>query len=80
MDFASTLMGANEGDLDVARKGWKAKSMIEEMQEAFNVIERCPQPVIAAIHSGCIGGGVDMISACDIRLCSSDAWFQIKVC
>lgn len=34
--------------------------------------------MIAAIHGACIGGGVDMISAADIRYCSSDAWFQIK--
>ena len=35
--------------------------------------------MIAAIHGACVGGGVDMISACDIRYCSQDAWFQIKV-
>ena len=35
--------------------------------------------MIAAIHGFCIGGGIDLITACDIRLCTSDAWFQIKV-
>ena len=35
--------------------------------------------MIAAIHGACVGGGVDMTSACDIRYCSQDAWFQIKV-
>eukprot|EP00794_Sanderia_malayensis_P008144 gene8144-9014_t len=78
MDYASTFMQANEGGDDVARKAWKVRQMITDMQKPFNIIEKCPQPVIAAIHSGCIGGGVDMISACDVRLCSSDAWFQIK--
>ena len=79
MEYASTFMQASDGNSDPARKGWKFRSMIEELQESFNSIERCPQPVIAAIHSACVGGGVDLISACDIRLCSSDAWFQIKV-
>lgn len=35
--------------------------------------------MIAAVHNACIGGGIDMISACDIRLCSQDAFFVIKV-
>jgi delta(3,5)-delta(2,4)-dienoyl-CoA isomerase len=34
--------------------------------------------VIAAIHNGCVGAGVDMITCTDIRLCTKDAWFQVK--
>jgi len=34
--------------------------------------------VIAAVHNACIGGGLDLISAADIRYCTSDAVFQIK--
>ena len=36
------------------------------------------KPVIAAIHGQCIGGGVDLVTAADIRLCTSDATFVIK--
>lgn len=36
------------------------------------------QPVIAAVHNKCIGGGVDLVSWCDIRLCATDAEFSIK--
>lgn len=39
---------------------------------------RCPKPVISAVHSACVGGGVDLVCATDIRLASSDAWFSIK--
>lgn len=39
---------------------------------------QCHKPVIAAIHNGCIGGGVDLITAADVRYCSKDAFFQIK--
>ncbi|GIZ51824.1 enoyl-CoA hydratase-related protein [Noviherbaspirillum aridicola] len=51
---------------------------LEDMQHAFSLIERLRMPVIAAIHGGCIGGGVDMISACDIRLATADAFFCIQ--
>jgi len=77
MAFASNLMP--QGDQDVGRRAFQLRKMIIELQDSLSVIERCPQPVIAAIHSACIGGGVDMICACDIRMCTNDAWFQIKV-
>jgi enoyl-CoA hydratase len=35
-------------------------------------------PVLAAIQGGCIGGGVDLISACDMRYCTRDAFFCIQ--
>jgi enoyl-CoA hydratase len=47
------------------------------LQECFTAIERCCKPVIAAVHGKCVGGGVDLISACDIRLCTAEASFSI---
>lgn len=77
MDFASLFM--SQDDQDVSRKAYNLRNSIIKFQESFSVIEKCPQPVIAAIHSACVGGGVDMVCACDIRWCTSDAWFQVKV-
>jgi enoyl-CoA hydratase len=51
---------------------------LSDMQQAFTLIEQLRMPVIAAIQGGCIGGGVDMICACDIRLASADAFFCIQ--
>ncbi|TNE47227.1 MAG: crotonase/enoyl-CoA hydratase family protein [Deltaproteobacteria bacterium] len=51
---------------------------IRRWQEAMNVVERCRKPVIAAIHGACVGGGLDLVSACDIRLASSDAYFSLR--
>ena len=51
---------------------------ILRLQEGMNRIERCRKPVIAAVHSHCIGGGVDLLSACDIRMASLDAVFAIR--
>lgn len=47
-------------------------------QAAFTAVELCRKPVIVAIHGFCIGGGVDLSCACDIRLASKDALFSIR--
>ena len=39
---------------------------------------QCPQPVIVVSHSACIGGGIDLMCAADIRMCTQDAYFSIK--
>lgn len=38
----------------------------------------CTKPVIAAIHSACIGAGASLVTAADIRYCTDDAWFTVK--
>lgn len=62
---------------DIGRKAERTRRQILEMQESFSVIERARMPVIAAVHGACIGGGIDLISACDFRLCTDDAFFSI---
>ena len=48
------------------------------LQASIRPVAECPKPVIAAVHGYCIGGGVDLIAACDIRLCSADAVFSVR--
>ena len=50
---------------------------IQWLQDAFTAVEQVRVPVVAAIHGGCIGAGVDLASACDLRVASIDAFFQI---
>jgi enoyl-CoA hydratase len=50
---------------------------IHWLQDCFTAAEVARPPVIAAIHGGCIGAGVDLATACDIRLASADAFFQV---
>uniref|UniRef100_A0A8C7BC16 Delta(3,5)-Delta(2,4)-dienoyl-CoA isomerase, mitochondrial n=1 Tax=Neovison vison TaxID=452646 RepID=A0A8C7BC16_NEOVI len=76
MDMALEILQP-QGD-DVARTSWYLRSLISKYQETFSVIEKCPKPVIAAIHGACVGAGVDLITACDIRYCAQDAFFQVK--
>ena len=50
---------------------------IEWLQDAFSAVEAARPPVVAAIHGGCIGAGVDLATACDLRILSADAFFQV---
>ena len=64
---------------DTGRVAWRIRREVMRLQRSVTSPELCPQPVIAAVHGACIGGGIDLITACDIRVCSSDAFFTIKV-
>lgn len=63
---------------DVAGRSKFIKQLIALLQMPLTSIAKCPKPVIAAVHSNCIGAGVDMISAADIRYASTDAFFSIR--
>lgn len=67
--------------LDANQSGatkWRLLPKIKELQEGISAIERCRKPVIAAIHGHCLGAGLDMATACDIRICAADARFSVK--
>jgi enoyl-CoA hydratase len=51
---------------------------IVRMQASVTSVAACCKPVIAAVHGYCIGGGVDLIAACDVRLASDDAVFSVR--
>ena len=63
---------------DHARIGEAVYRVAKELQEYISSLEKIRVPVIAAIHGGCIGGAVDLVTACDIRLASNDAFFCIQ--
>ena len=75
------------GDLDITGSGGntspaasnlKFYKTLKRMQDTMTAAERCPKPVIAAIHGYCLGGGIDLITATDIRLASRDATFSVR--
>ncbi len=76
-----SMMGAVPEILNNDQKGgtkWSLLSRIYPLQETMTCIEKCRKPVIAAIHGYCVGAGLDMATACDIRLCSEDATFSLR--
>lgn len=52
--------------------------LLTDMQHTFTLLEELRIPVIAAIQGGCIGGAVDMVTACCMRYASADAFFCIQ--
>ena len=52
--------------------------LLGDMQATFTKLETLRIPVIAAIHGGCIGGAVDMVTACCIRYATTDAFFCVQ--
>ena len=63
---------------DKARIGEALYRSAKELQAYISKLEKIRVPVIAAIHGGCIGGAVDLVTACDIRLATTDAFFCIQ--
>ena len=63
---------------DHARIGEAVYRVAKELQGYISSLESIRVPVIAAIHGGCVGGAVDLVTACDIRLASDDAFFCIQ--
>ncbi|HTK61912.1 MAG TPA: enoyl-CoA hydratase-related protein [Pseudonocardia sp.] len=72
---AQAIMGPAGGDA-AARE--KFLAWLHMAQSGITALETCAKPVVAAVHGACIGGGVDLICAADIRLASAEAVFCVK--
>jgi enoyl-CoA hydratase len=69
--------GVSAGGGDQYARAEAFRQFVLTLQGSFSCLDNVRMPVIAAIQGGCIGAGVDMTSACDIRYCTEDAFFQI---
>jgi enoyl-CoA hydratase len=77
--FTSGESGITPGDSgEMGRIRARLRQTALMLQESFTVFEQVRMPVLAAIHGGCIGGAVDMVTATDMRYATDDAFFVIQ--
>lgn len=76
LGFAASGLGDGGGDAGRARE--KFRRHVHAMQRTFTVVDKCRVPVIAVVQGGCIGGGVDFVTACDLRVGTADCYFTIQ--
>jgi enoyl-CoA hydratase len=85
--MGSLLTGGGGGNGDgagearpasMAARARAGRVEVKRLQDSITAVAQCPKPVVAAVHGYCIGGGVDLIAACDIRLASADAIFSVR--
>jgi enoyl-CoA hydratase/carnithine racemase len=84
LDISAFSAGGDGGGADAAaqrrarrQRGASFYSNVSRMQESFSALEKCRIPILAAIQGGCIGGAVDLVTACDMRYATEDAFLTI---
>ncbi len=65
-------------DTSTARQRLAFQTGLRQLMACFDVLEQAHFPVIAAIQGGCLGGALDLAAACDLRVCSADAFFAVQ--
>lgn len=70
------VSGAASDDPETAKESFRRH--VHHLQDTFTCLDQARVPVLVAVQGGCIGGAVDLTSACDIRWCTADAFFVIQ--
>lgn len=73
-----SLVPGGEGAHARHQRPLRFLELVQHMQDALSSLERCRVPVLAAVQGGCIGAGLDLVTACDIRYATRDAFFVIE--
>jgi len=65
-------------DLKDARKRLAFQDGLRRLMACIDVLDEARFPTVCAVHGGCIGGALDLAAACDLRVCTSDAFFTVQ--
>ena len=78
--MALDVFGAEDAFFGTAtpRARLRFQDTLRELIACFSALEEAHFPVICAVQGGCIGGALDLATACDIRLCTADAFFTVQ--
>ena len=76
-DTLGTEGGAGGAAAHRSRRNEAFRTMAMRLQDSFTALERARMPVLCAIQGACVGGGVDMVSAADLRYADETAFFSI---
>ena len=78
MDLSVFTGGGGGSGHEVGRVRANLRSNVLHLQETFSCFEKARMPVLAAVQGGCIGGAVDLVTACDMRYATEDAFFCVQ--
>ena len=73
-----TTMNSELAGLPEGRRQERLREVIVELQAAISAAESCRKPILAAIHGACVGAGIDLVTACDMRYATAHARFSVK--
>ena len=78
LDLSLLTGGLSSGKSDLSRSRANTRETVLALQENLTCLEKARMPVLVAVQGGCIGGGIDLSTACDMRYCSEDAFFCVQ--
>lgn len=72
--------GADISEFEKVRNNSRvARKYGEQLETTMNAIGGCRHPIVAMIHGACVGGGMEIISQCDLRICGTSSRFGIPI-
>ncbi|CEH18123.1 related to--dienoyl-coa isomerase precursor [Ceraceosorus bombacis] len=75
---SSSLSAILDQETDVARRAWRVRIWLRELQDALTMMEKCDRPIVAAVHDVAYGLAIDLLCCVDVRIAESKARFSIK--